>query len=211
MSAGRLIAMTLQDSQLNLLCGMRSTSTSDSVERVASTGTSVTIASLLKAAHMFSTRSALCAARRWTEVDGMTKTPDEIKKGLECKKRVFADSCYDRCATCELFIPCYGTVERCADALALIHQLEAELEDMTTRYKIADDCAKKKGEMNEKLYAELSAVKAERDAAVAALKSNCVCYECKWFDDDLLEGHCNDCNYENSSFKWRGVQKEVSE
>ena len=144
----------------------------------------------------------------------MTRTTDEIKKGPECKKRVFADSCYDRCATCELFIPCYGTVERCADALALIHQLEAELEDMTARYKIADDCAKKKGEMNEKLYAELAAVKAERDAAVADLAHAKDCDTCK-YDDACLTGKkdcfgcrekscpCMTCQYE-----WRGVQKE---
>jgi hypothetical protein len=137
----------------------------------------------------------------------MTRKPDEIKKGLECKKRVFADSCYDRCATCELFIPCYGTVERCADALALIKQLEAELEDMTARYKIADDCAKKKGEMNEKLYAELAAVKAERDALMRYL-INMGCESCLYEECDAYDPPCINCTAERDLWQWKGAQKE---
>lgn len=88
----------------------------------------------------------------------MVKSIDEIKKELEDGAE---------CSCCD------GGCKTCADALALIRQLEAD-----------------------------------RDAAVDALKSNCVCTECKWFDDDLLEGHCNDCHSKNSSFEWRGVQKE---
>ena len=55
---------------------------------------------------------------------GMTKKPDEIKKGLECCKRAFVYNCGDKCDTCDLFIPAYIKVERCADALAYIQQLE---------------------------------------------------------------------------------------
>ena len=131
----------------------------------------------------------------------MTRTSDEIKKGLEC--------CADSGGTCEECPyadgECRAFEQLASDALALIQQLqaendrltdevcnaynirneqlarikqlEAELEDMTARYKIADDCTKKKGEMNEKLYAELSAVKAERDAAVKSLRGRC--FECK--------------------------------
>ena len=97
------------------------------------------------------------------------KTTDEIKKGLEL--------CYEGidCSECPYVDDCFGNDETpfgvvMPDALALIRQLEADLEDMTARYKIADDCAKKKGEMNEKLYAELTAVKAERDAAGEVIK-----------------------------------------
>lgn len=109
------------------------------------------------------------------------------------------------------------------EQLARIKQLEAELEDMTARYKIADDCTKKKGEMNEKLYAELSAVKAERDAAVADLK-DCVteaaqgddfdcCFACKYNNE---YGGCDRPNYTieacgvedfDNKWTWRGVQK----
>lgn len=102
-------------------------------------------------------------------------------------------------------------------------QLEADLEDMTARYKIADDCAKKKGEMNEKLYAELAAVKAERDAAVADLK-DCVTEAAQWDDFDCCfackynneYGGCDRPNYTieacgvedfDNKWTWRGVQK----
>ena len=57
---------------------------------------------------------------------GMTKKPDEIKKGLECCKRAFVYNCGDKCDTCDLFIPAYIKVERCADALAYIQQLETD-------------------------------------------------------------------------------------
>ena len=99
------------------------------------------------------------------------------------------------------------TVKELLEAANLIESLAAELEDMTTRYKIADGCAKKKGEMNEKLYAELSAVKAERDAAVAELKGNRICQKCKHFDIGWNEP-CLHCDGENNCFEWRGVQKE---
>jgi chromosome segregation ATPase len=95
-----------------------------------------------------------------------------------------------------------------------IQQLEAELEDMTARYKIADDCAKKKGEMNEKLYAELTAVKAERDAAVKDL-SECTashCPYCKHWDKPGRAVVCINCRNGaprcKQHFEWRGVQKE---
>lgn len=146
---------------------------------------------------------------------------DEIKNGLECCSNVnFV--CNEEC-------PYYKSLsegEDCclkknADALALIKQLQAEndekdqrirqlvadLEDMTARYKIADDCAKKKGEMNEKLYAELAAVKAERDAAVESMRKDphC-CFHCKH------KGKWPSCNSDprpnGSCFEWRGVQKE---
>lgn len=55
------------------------------------------------------------------------KTPEEIKRGMECKKRAFANNCGDKCsASCGWYIPAYGTHERCADALAYIQRLERE-------------------------------------------------------------------------------------
>ena len=186
----------------------------------------------------------------------MPKTPDEIKKGLECCKE---DECFGDRENCPYTADpklCVGVM--CADALALIqqlqaentekdariqqleadkqqlegmlthmnqlrdaaagralkmeervHQLEAELEDMTARYKIADDCAKKKGEMNEMLYAELTAVKAERDAAVEDMHGRCP--SCKHYDKDPKEEPCASCSsgYGNmDNWQWRGVQKE---
>jgi hypothetical protein len=50
-------------------------------------------------------------------------------------------------------------------------------------------------------------LEAERDAAVAGLKSNCVCPECKYFSDDIQEP-CRACKPNDSKFEWRGVQKD---
>ena len=130
------------------------------------------------------------------------KTPDEIKKALEC---CFYDSA--QCGECHYY-PVSCDRELVRDAREYIRQLEAELEDMTARYKIADDCAKKKGEMNEKLYAELSAVKAERDAVVEALKNGDVCEACKHFGALMNEEPCASCSILHSNFEWRGVMKE---
>ena len=88
-----------------------------------------------------------------------------------------------------------------------VHQLEAELEDMTARYKIADDCAKKKGEMNEKLYAELAAVKAERDALMRYL-INMGCESCLYEECDAYDPPCINCTAERDLWQWKGVQKE---
>ena len=103
------------------------------------------------------------------------------------------------------------TVHEFLEAANLIESLAAELEDMTARYKIADDCAKKKGEMNEKLYAELATVKAERDAAVADITrmvqepyDPCYCDYCKLTEEECAKSNCRG----RSAFVWRGLQKE---
>lgn len=86
--------------------------------------------------------------------------------------------------------------------------LEADLEDMTARYKIADECAKKKGEMNEKLYAELTAVKAERDAAMKDIHKGCK--TCMYHDKESWEVPCLYCCDGFSRWEWGGVQKETA-
>ena len=56
----------------------------------------------------------------------MTKTPDEIKKGLECCSE-------DGCKKCPYWEDCNmadGFSELAGDALALIQQLEAERDEM---------------------------------------------------------------------------------
>lgn len=148
----------------------------------------------------------------------MTRTPDEIKEGLYwCSQHVDSMDC-EKC-------PYYRNKDcvdnMCSDVAKLVQQLEAELEDMTARYKIADECAKKKGEMNEKLYAELTAVKAERDAAVRELEV--VAEKVEQVDayiDDYIHADVDYrtyldardmvdsiVNWEYES-EWRGVQKE---
>lgn len=103
------------------------------------------------------------------------------------------------------------TVHEFLEAAYLIESLAAELEDMTARYKIADDCAKKKGEMNEKLYAELATVKAERDALLKYITDStwAACDICKHGIDGASAMDCKHIREVGvPCFEWRGVQRE---
>ena len=55
------------------------------------------------------------------------KTPDLIKKGLECYVRIYAGVCPPNCLTneCDLYTGNYSTTENVSDALTYIQQLEA--------------------------------------------------------------------------------------
>jgi hypothetical protein len=122
------------------------------------------------------------------------KTPDEIKKGMECCMDY--RSCTDyREAKCP-----YNDIGECADALladalALIQQLEAK--DTKQYHRIAE------------LEKELAAVKQERDAAVADLSFGVIkCDVCKhgrFFGNECIglfgDGGC--------SFEWRGVCQDT--
>ena len=100
----------------------------------------------------------------------MTKSSDEIMKGLEC------------------------------DPLALIRQLHAD------NCRLTDELYNAYNVQNEQLV-RINQLEAERDAAVAGLKSNCTCPECKYFSDDIQDP-CRGCKPTDSKFEWRGVQKE---
>ena len=100
----------------------------------------------------------------------MTKSSDEIMKGLEC------------------------------DPLALIRQLYAD------NCRLKDELYNAYNVQNEQLV-RINQLEAERDAAVAGLKSNCTCPECKYFSDDIQDP-CRGCKPTDSKFEWRGVQKE---
>ena len=121
------------------------------------------------------------------------RTPDEIKKGLECRKREFANRCGDKCDTCDLYVPAYMTVERCADALALIQQLQAE---------------------NAEKDARIQQLEAERDAAVADLIRSKDCYTCRYSKEcktgkfDCMGCEVEECPCHYCQYEWRGVQKE---
>lgn len=113
----------------------------------------------------------------------MPKTPEEIKKGMECCAASYAD-CHRECP----YKPDCDGSQILKDATALIQQLQAE---------------------NAKKDARIQQLEAERNAAVAGLKSNCTCPECKYFSDDIQEP-CRGCKPTDSKFEWRGVQKEES-
>ena len=147
----------------------------------------------------------------------MTKTPDDIKKGLEC--------CMDHDGTCEdcpyVDGECRAFEQLAADALALIQQLQAENADQAVRIQQLEKRVIHLEALNQsnlsvitmqertrdKLQEQISQLEAERDAAVDGLKSNCTCPECKYFSDDIQEP-CRGCKPNDSKFEWRGVQKE---
>ena len=130
-----------------------------------------------------------------------TKTPDEIKKGLECCKE---DECFGDRENCPYTADpklCVGVM--CADALALIQQLQDEnaqqarcIENMTDKLNAMND--------------EVAKLQAERDAAVRDLTEMAQdtdesCEYCKMFKTP----HCSrECRMKNKGFEWRGVQKE---
>lgn len=116
------------------------------------------------------------------------RTPDKIKKGLECCSNVnFV--CNEEC-------PYYKSLsegEDCclkknADALVYIQQLEAK---------------------NVELSGEIGQLEAERDAAVKDLQTVCNMMNICSMYKDHAEGseRCDGCET-SSNWQWRGVTKE---
>lgn len=164
----------------------------------------------------------------------MERTPEEIKKGLEC--------CYSpvetimRCEQC----PYYGSIvckmRLHTDSLALIQQLQAEnaekdksMQQLERSLSFACDLAdglkaatvKQEQELyvseernrqletqNAELSGKIGQLQAERDAAVEALKNGDVCESCKHFGTLMDEEPCAWCGRLHSNFEWRGLQKE---
>ena len=133
------------------------------------------------------------------------KTPDEIKKGLECC------GVRGKCHSCPYESPrtadCVGQL--LTDAFAYIQQLESN--DSQVKKALSDNG-----------FASLEAflqaynqVKKERDAAVADLKEMCArcsddtlgCNYCKYQEDGLQCHH--DCKMYTKEWdwQWRGVQE----
>ena len=116
------------------------------------------------------------------------KTPNEIKKGLEC--------CYSpvetimRCEQC----PYYGSIvckmRLHTDSLALIQQLQEEVRKYEEGYDALTKIIKR--------------LEAERDAAVKSLRGRC--FECKHNKTSV----CLICSKDKELkyWQWRGVQKE---
>ena len=123
------------------------------------------------------------------------KSSDEIKKGLECCAASYAD-CHKECT----YKPDCDGSQILKDALALIQHKERENETLT------DDLIAER-QINKEQLERIQQLEAERDAAVAGLKSNCTCPECKYFSDEIQDP-CRGCKPNDSKFEWRGVQKE---
>ena len=109
------------------------------------------------------------------------KTPDEIKKGLECCADLQG---YDAdCLNCPYTGEQWCGDKSKADALSYIQQLEAELE----------------------------AVKRERDAAVRDMTYATRCESCKHYCVDIGGFPCNKCTVVHNGagimWEWRGVKE----
>ena len=130
----------------------------------------------------------------------MTRTPDEIKKGL-------ADNIAVHYHPGDLEprltpLTMVDLEELHAEALAFIQQLQAEnaqqarcIENMTDKLNAMND--------------EVAKLQAERDEAVSELVGTC--QVCRW-EETAKCASCHFCEYawnvHESNWEWRGVQKE---
>ena len=126
------------------------------------------------------------------------KTPDEIKKGLEC----FGGHCDMNCDGCEFDTGYTARSQVMRDALVYIRQLEGQ---------------------NAEQAARLEQVTRERDAAVKQVKEfgDCQCCThdeiCKDLFPDCgdcnnVQCPCNSCKADTrNNWEWRGVPQEVEQ
>lgn len=131
-----------------------------------------------------------------TKING--RTPEEIKRGLECYN----------CKTCPYEKDNCGNVDR--DALALIQQLIRERDEARNDLDTLNYA-------NTELHNVYEAMKRERDAAVEDIKkySGCSCCANSRFCTDphpdcigctLEHCPCYSCS-NGSNWQWRGVQE----
>lgn len=157
----------------------------------------------------------------------MPKTPDEIKKGLE-RCSVEAMHCGPEDPKCSYDCgseECIRNVMH--DALAYIQQLEFQSGELLKTVEMlkaeieeyeesADKCcyeSRCNAELNKlealckQLMDENEQLKAERDALMVYVKSQCSA--CKFSDYSFTEDPCKSCfAAHRSKWEWRGVQKE---
>ena len=138
------------------------------------------------------------------------RSPDKIKKGLECCQDYQSCTKYD-----ETQCPYYdvkGCVDTLlADALAYIQQLESDkqqLEGMLTHMnQLRDAAAGRALQMEERVHQ----LEAERDAAIRDMTGIVQEYGepyCDYCGADFKPNCKGKCWTHNEGFKWRGVQKE---
>ena len=145
------------------------------------------------------------------------KTPDEIKKGLECCYKHACIGCpYESAcigcpyeSDCDCWPESDGSIEK--DALAYIQQLEdgiGQWEMVAASPGAVEDMARE----NAELLKKVEQLQAERDAAVDDIELCDACGVCKHYETDGEDIPCAHCFHINrgrkSFFEWRGVQKE---
>ena len=134
------------------------------------------------------------------------KTPEEIKKGLECCRNVWVN---DRWKNCDSTCPYQTEQSYCKnalhhDALAYIQQLEAN----NKRYH----------QENTEMYAEMCMLRekvhrleAERDAAVKDLGVTRDCKVCKHYGCRACDEPCKHCGIAQPFWEWRGLPEPPEE
>ena len=136
----------------------------------------------------------------------MTRTPDEIKKGLLCCGA--GNHCRGYCPYDGRSASIEGCTSRLSrDALALIQQLESDkqqLEGMLTHMnQLRDAAAGRALKMEERAHQ----LEAERDAALEDKRGECT--YCAYLPGETIPQTCFDCaNKGFYRWEWRGVQKE---
>lgn len=129
------------------------------------------------------------------------KTPDVIKKGLECCVFDDVENRYPNCSGCpyENHTNCENRLR--SDALAYIKQLEADV-------RIANI-------QKEAMFAKAEQLEKERDAVLRDLEKSKDCESCKHKEekDALIEygdipAQCCNCIEIRSQHLWRGVCEE---
>ena len=137
----------------------------------------------------------------------MTKTPDDVKKGLAaCNKYEYGQ--HSGCPYVgEMF--CIRNV--CGDALALIQQLEKRAIHLEALNQSNLNTITMQERTRARLQERISQLEAERDAAVADITrmvqepyDPCYCDYCKLTEEECAKSNCRG----RSAFVWRGLQKE---
>lgn len=125
------------------------------------------------------------------------KTPDEIKKGLEC--------CYmNNCDGCPYDTDGCADNEGKADALAYINQLENAVGFYQDTINMLDAKVAK-------FEQRLAQAERERDAMLLDMQRYSMCGACKRFVDGKKCPMYEDCDYAKvGHFEWRGVCEENS-
>lgn len=136
------------------------------------------------------------------------KTPEEIKRGLECYIVQNTGGCENiPCRDCSHYNPNSAyTITDCKDALAYIQQLECERDEARNDLDTINYA-------NTELHSAYEAMKRERDAAVADMTELMqlaqFCRHCKHLTQD---GECNFDFVANKGepwcWQWRGVEAE---
>ena len=142
----------------------------------------------------------------------MTRTPDEIKKGLEC---CLGDTHAYHCDECpyaddesEVDDGCGDNgIQLLEDALALIQQLEADNAKKDETIQMLQDGNAHLMRMIDEECEKTVRLEAERDAAIENIRGDCV--YCLHLCEDMVAPSCFDCaNKGYYRWEWRGVQKE---